>query len=149
VCRRRTGHPFDFAHGSSAAWAQVFTLGSRARLRPRVESRIQEELEPLQAGFAAGVEESAVADAVEPFRQSVLKESSDKLDAVEDPGFVGFGITVFDTDANLVAFDSENTVVRDNAAADILAEILDGVLSASGPVDRSVPIGFDQLPEQG
>ncbi|MET3872294.1 hypothetical protein J3R74_002164 [Puniceicoccus vermicola] len=94
------------------------------------------------------MEESAVADAVEALGQGVEEEPADELDSVHDPGFEGSGIAVFDTDTDAVSLEGEDTMIGDDAATDVLPEILDGVLAVSGPVDIGVPVGFDELPEQ-
>jgi len=145
---RGSGHPPASAHGASATRTQDITAGDRFGLRGWLEPGFEQQLEPLQAGFATRVKESPVADAVKPIRQHVKKEPAYELDTVEDCGAIGLGIPVFDTDTDLISFYGQYAVIGDDAAADVLAEILDGVLPVPGPVDIGIPVDLDQLPEQ-
>ena len=46
----------------------------------RLQSCVEDESQPVQCGFATGVEESAVADPMEPGREGMLKEAPHELE---------------------------------------------------------------------
>jgi len=145
---RGARHAPDAVHGRAAARTDRFGWRARGVGCLRAQSRVEQQLQPLQSGLAARMEEAPVAHAVEARWQGVLEEAAHKLHPVDQPGLVVAGIPVLDTDANLAAFDGEDASVGDDAAANVLAEVFDRVRSAARAVNRCVPVHFDQLPEE-
>ena len=60
------------------------------------QTRLEQQLEPVQSGLAARVQEPSVAYAVQARGQGVLEETADQLDAVDEDRFEGAALAVFD-----------------------------------------------------
>jgi len=147
LARRGSGHASNSEHCLTAArTGRLMRCGGQHFLR-RLQSCVEDESQPVQCGFATGVEESSVADPMEPGREGMLKEAPHELDSVDPSGLVGICISVFDTDAHIVSFNTENTAIGDHTATDVLPEVFDGVLSGSGSIDGGVPVHPHQSPE--
>ncbi len=109
---------------------------------------IEEQLQPLQGGFAAGMHKAPISDSVESCRECMLEESANKFHTLDQAGLESARIAVFDADAHMPVLNAEDTPIADDAAVDVLPEVFDGVVSTSGRIHRRVPWHFDNPPEE-
>jgi len=108
----------------------------------------EQETKPVQGLLCPGMEESPVADAMESCGKGVLKETAYKLNAFENADFVLAGFPIPGADMNVLLIDPEDSLIADDTAVNILAEVFDSIFAAACPIDRGIPIHLDQLPEQ-
>lgn len=149
LCGWRPGELFRSFHRDAAMGAKVAGERRFGLFPVRAgESGVELGLEPLQGGFAAGVEEAAVTDPVKAGRQGVEKETPDKGNAVDPPGFKRLRIPVFDTNDDVAAFDSEDSVVADDASLDVLTEVFYGVLPGARRFNIGDPFDIPKFPKQ-
>ena len=148
LCGWSAGEEPGALHRSATAWANEGALRSWRRELPLICKCIEEQLQPLKGGFAAGMHKAAIADAVESCRECMLEESANKFHTLDQAGLETARIAVFDADAHMPVLNAEDTPIADDAAVDVLPEVFDGVVSASGRIHRSVPWHFDKPPEE-
>lgn len=148
LCGWSAGEEPGALHRSATAWANEGALRRWRKELALICKCIEEQLQPLKGGFAAGVHKAAIADAVESCRECMLEESANKFHTLDQAGLETARIAVFDADAHMPVLNAKDTPIADDAAVDVLPEIFDGVVSASGRIHRSVPWHFDKAPEE-